>query len=281
MLEPVSYIPIIAITAAAFLFYDVLLYHNYPHPFKVVKIRDSREKRKIFYDYITSISSLVHAIAVIVASVIVLNKVGMHFDHPNINEENLIISFSIGYFISDTILGAYAGYNDILMLMHHAFGLFGLSYALIKQSYGNAIMCAFAIAEISNPFMILRKNFDKHRGAHSLSVFCGIIFSISFIICRTVIFGYFMIPFISSKASLVVKIFAGLIWYLSLYWCYVIVNLLVKAFMDMSNSIKLIELYGFLTKLRKNTTFLICMHGFFVFLCFFNTFYDWNHKEII
>ena len=281
MIEPGIYVPFIAITTAAFSFYNLILYHSYPIPFKLRKVKDPLELRKLFYDYVTAISSFIHAVILIVGSSIVLYVIGIDYNRPNANEENLLIAFSIGYFISDTILGIFAGYNDNIMLMHHLFGLFGLTYSLIKQNYGNTIVFAFVVAEISNPFMILRKNLDKHKGAEALSIFSGVIFSLTFIICRTVIIGYVMIPFFITDASLLIKLFGGFLWYLSLYWCYVIINLLIKALMEITNARFLISIYSKLSKWRKNGNFLLIMHLCFITLCFSITLFKWNHREII
>lgn len=280
-MDAIDYIPVILISTLGFIIYDILLCANYPMPFKLEKLENKTERRKFFYEYVTNISSLIHAVVVTVYGIIIISVVGFQHNLVNINEENLLIAFSLGYFISDTFMGVVAGYNDTFMMLHHAFGIFGLGYVLIKQKYSNFVICVFAIAEISNPFIILRKNLDKHRRTEALSTIFGVIFCLSFLVCRTIVTAALLLPFFGSTASLTIKVFAGLLWYISLYWCYTIINLLTKALMDVSSSRALVGCYALLSRSRKNTAFIVCMHISFAFLCFFKTFYLWNHEEII
>ena len=280
MNDPCEYVSLIVIVSVTFLIYDAILFYTYPEPKKLKMIDDKAQRKKLYYAHVASRSSIIHAVALIVGSIIILTELGIDYERYNKNEENLLMCFSIGYFISDTIIGFIARYNDYLMVFHHLLGIAGLSYSIITQKYGSGVMCLFGIAEISNPFMLIRKDLELYENTEFLSIVFGLSFAITFLICRTVVFGLCIIPLQTSNASLVSKLICGLIWYISLYWCYMIINLLTK-FLIETFHLKFLEgFYALLIKSRKSSAFILFLHINLVMICFMIPIYFWNHDHI-
>lgn len=81
--------------------------------------------------------------------------------------------------------------------------------------------------------------------------------------------------------SLFLKLCAGVVWHLSLNWCFQILNLLFKAVGEKSDNACVAGTYACLKSLRGSVVFKIVLQVVFVFVCYFWTFYSWNHRYII
>lgn len=85
----------------------------------------------------------------------------------------------------------------------------------------------------------------------------------------------------TTKVSLFIKLCAGLLWHLSLAWALQIINLLFKAISENSGGGCAAKTYALLKSVRNNLFLKVVLHLTFSFLCYFWTFYSWNHEFII
>lgn len=252
-------------------------------PSDYVKLKEENKRLKaleLYWGYLSNYVSIVHAILSIILAAYVVTTYGIVFRKANYIVEDVIITISLGYFVVDTLLSIFFGYGDSLMFFHHIECIVSLLYPVFKGYYGNIIVWAIMIAEISNPFMLLWKNFGIIK-KKKLEFYFGIVFSISFLILRTYCIGYVAFPLQSSEVSLLLKLHCGLLWYLSLYWCYIIINLLFKGIYE-GTQLKFIgKINQFLKVLRKSTIFQYLLLIALFCVCFLRTFVYWNHIEIL
>lgn len=249
-------------------------------PHKISIMKPSAEKDRAFSEYIGNYTAILHAVTSL--------AIGLHYLLPeklkllkvNSLEENCITAYSLGYYIVDTVLGIILGFNKGLMLFHHVECILSLLYTLLKQKYANPIIWALIIAEVSNPLLLIRNNLQKFKSFDKLANFVGIIFSVLFVITRTYHIHCVATPLFESEAALVLKLHCGLLWFVSLYWSYTIVNMITKVIYDMTNWVVLGHFYHFLRKIRKNKLIIAGIYGSFITVCFMRTIVGWNHAEI-
>lgn len=280
-MQDVSIILTALLTSSTFFFLLYLsLYRKLSIPYHIRQISNPKEQKQAFWEYIANYVSIIHAISALLMGVYNTMSHGVQLFNPNTYQENLIVAFSLGYFTTDTIIGLIGGFNDSTMIFHHVECILSLWYTLLKGNYACVIIWALTLAELSNPFILARKNIQKHRGYELIADIIGIVFSVLFLVSRSYFIGITMMPLLGSEVSLVLKLHSGLLWYVSLYWCNTILNLLTKALYETTNFWLIGELYKGLRKFRKNVNCQVCFHVCIGALCFMRTFVSWNHKEI-
>lgn len=267
-------------SATFFLFLYLSMYRKCSIPYRISIIAGKKEQKKAYWEYIGNYVSIVHAVSVFMMGLYVTLPNGVRYPKDNNYQENMIVAYSLGYFIMDTIMGLMCGFNEGMMIFHHVECVLSLFYVLAKGRYASVIIWALTVAELSNPFILARKNIQKHIGFDGLAEAFGIVFSVLFLISRTYFVGIVMLPLYKSEASLALKLHGGLLWYISLYWCNTIFNLLTKALYEMTNFWLLGELYLALKRFRKNPNGHILLHASIGAVCFVRTFVSWNHAEV-
>lgn len=195
------------------------------------KEKESRRGyRTMRWEYISNYGSLIHAVATTALSLIALNLFYPPLEEPNTVFCNLIIAFSLGYFLVDTAGGLFLGYNDNLMHLHHFLALF-MSYSLLSLGHHGAVyLYVLVIGELTNPFLIVRKNLEKHNAHKGWSISLGLIYAVSFLVLRGVVAQFYLPWLLAFPLGLPFKTSLAVLWYFSLYWCYTIVNFVVKGF---------------------------------------------------
>lgn len=255
---------------------DLLLF-IYFRPRRENETPDRRRKR---HELIFAITAFFHGFCSFFLSFIVLAMEGINLFQPNTFFQKLLMSFSMAYFVCDTITGIAFGINDFPMVLHHLFVLLGYSACLHKDRYGSFVMGFLFLTESSNSFFQLRTIFGYRSDTENLSFFCGILFIVTFLAARTFLLAELLFPVFGSTASLAVKVLSGLIWLLSLHWSWVMVNLLFKELKDSSSSF---VRWGHdkLNTLRRKRTFLTLLYLCFAGLAFGKTILVWNHEELL
>lgn len=240
----------------------------------------AQEKFSKYWAYIDNYVSFVHAVIMIILCSVVVNREGLKLYSPNTELEEYTIAVSLSYFIVGTIFSIAFELNDRLMLFHHVLCILSIIYPLFKGYYGNIIIWSLFYAEISNPFMLLWKNFDVLE-KKTLNFIFGFIFSIMFVVLRTYFVGVLAFKAQGARISLVLKLYCGFLWFLSLYWCYIILNLFTKGLYEGTKIRAIGAVSSVLKKLRKSMVFRILLFTGLFCLCFLKTFITWNHSEII
>jgi hypothetical protein len=207
----VNHLPTVAFWGVAFTFLNRHLYKNVPMPTKIARIEDTKHRAILYWEYVTNFCSIIHAIASCIWGHYIMMKYGARHAASNLDSENGLLAFSLGYFLVDSVLGYIYKYNDKVMNMHHAEAVMSLIYGLAKNRYANSMVWALWLAEMSNPFNLIRKNLEMHDGREKWATGFGLIFCVIFIYTRTYWVGYFLSQMQESSASLFIKVHGGLI----------------------------------------------------------------------
>lgn len=184
--------------------------------------------RTMRWEYLSNFGALTHAVLTTALSFYILFLTDIKPESQNPPILIFTMCLSVGYFIVDTIGGILFKYNDNLMLLHHILALCIPLNFLTRCCYGEGYMWVLLIGEFTNPFLIIRKNLEKNNASKFITNTLGLVFAISFIIMRGVIANPILVKIMRYPISLSSKICIALLWYFSLYWCYTIVNYLVK-----------------------------------------------------
>jgi hypothetical protein len=168
-----------------------------------VKLMDRRAKR---YEFLTNFFSMFHAIISWIFSVYILMTDRFDFTGSNTEKQKMLVSFSCGYFIFDTLAGLYYGYNDSVMNIHHFLTVFVNLHFLMKGKFAFCYVCMIFIGELTNPVHIARRQLSWFPNNESIDRTLGIIFCISFVALRG-FFCIFAVNFITgTEVSLVLKL---------------------------------------------------------------------------
>lgn len=175
-----------------------------------------------------------------------------------------------------------------MFVVHHFSSLGSLLYCIIRGRYSNAIIWGLVTGEVSNPFILIRKNLDVAEKYPTTSFVSGVIFSFVFLFSRfgrrnvrTYVCLIYLWNLFIGPSSLFLKVCGGILWHLSLNWCFQIVNLLFKAVSERYPAKCVLGTYACLKTLRNSIVFKIFLQLIFIFICYFWTFYSWNHEYII
>lgn len=196
----ITYLAYILLSFLSFMMVVFLLTNIVNMPKLIMKL-PKEQQTTLYMEYITNVNSITHAVSTFCLSVIIVSQTSMNLPGANTHSENLVLSLSIGYFLSDTLLGFIYGYNDVMTVVHHVIALILFPYSIIKNQYGTLNAWCFVIAEISNPFLLVRNNLLKHEGYETLKLVAGLIFTVTFLVMR--VFG---LAFWLSKFSVQVPV---------------------------------------------------------------------------
>ena len=142
--------------------------------------------------------------------------------------EDLTIRISFTYFLFDSIMSIPKGLLDREMIIHHVFALGIAIYGLYLGNMGFEIMMGLFLGESSNPFLVMKNNFT-YLGRPNDSNTAGYGFMSTFLIMRGIFVPFFMWGIqMSSESSLIMKIYTGVIWWVSLIWIWKVTNLGTK-----------------------------------------------------
>ena len=159
---------------------SILVERVAPYPTKILKTKDLKEREKERINYLTQWVSLLHALFILVSckNPFTFYPKGtwatiiypFEYARQVFPLETFILKISLGYFLYDSIYGYIKGFNSWVMNLHHAIVCSAMFYPLYVYSYpkclffrnyyGTEIIPPLAIAEASNPFLILRTIFE-------------------------------------------------------------------------------------------------------------------------
>lgn len=225
--------------------------------------------RTMRWEYISNWGALVHAVSTTILGLIALNTSSDPPSAlPNTLFCNFIIGLSLGYFIVDTTAGFYFSYNDPLMHVHHVLALYMSLYLLWLNQYGSVYLYILVIGEFTNPIILLRKNLEKHNAHKMWSIGLGLLFSVTFLILRGVVAQFYLPWMMQYPLGLSFKISLAILWYFSLYWCYTIINFLVKGIRKELNWSFLEPVQNGLKVVRNSKLLTVSMHLAMIFISF-------------
>lgn len=164
---------------------NLIMIKHFPMPPRIAAKANPQLRKVIFVNFISNLPSFIHAVIAFVSGLYIFAYHGVRLAGPNLFVEGLLLSFSLGYFLNDTILSWIYGHNTTPMMLHHYQVVFVAIYVLAKDEYGSIAVWTLVIAEASNPFNILRVTFEKYKGCESAATITGIAFAVVFIYCRS------------------------------------------------------------------------------------------------
>ena len=129
----------------------------------------------------------------------------------NNDSQITLLSFSLAYFVSDTIFGVLKKYNDGKMNLHHCIVIASLAYVIFKGMYADNYYWAMMVTEISNPFMLTSKILEQHRGYERVSKILMIIFCATFVFFRCYVVCFFLNPMLRSPVVLFLKLQSAIV----------------------------------------------------------------------
>jgi TLC domain len=121
-----------------------------------LKLNDSHLKRLDWLDFRNRIVSIIHGLFILFLSAYNTFFVHSGCGESNTRFEELLMTFTNGYFMYDLVAMAYLGILDKSMTIHHAICIGGLSAGLWTGLSGDVLLGSIFVAEISNPSMHTR-----------------------------------------------------------------------------------------------------------------------------
>jgi hypothetical protein len=179
------YIPaLIVISILAFLTLDMLLMYFLPMPQKILAEPDERLRKSAFVGLVTNAGAMLHAIITFFWGLRIYYSDGLHYTGENLPESVWLLSLSLGYFLSDTVLSWVYGHNNLIMMMHHYVVILVEAYVIVKNEYASIAVYSLVLAEASNPFNIAWNVLQTVEVTPALSYASGFAFALVFIYCR-------------------------------------------------------------------------------------------------
>lgn len=202
-----------------FLFWTVLIsgiliyaVSIYPMPPNIAKkIEKESERKTALWNHVSNVVSVFHAIIVFVISGFLIYTNGVNYTSESYPAMEHFFIFSSAYFTSDFILGIIKKYNDIPMHVHHIFTILSVLYGATKGRYGDNILWALFITEISNPFLLLSKICENDPKNEKYVPPLLFTFAILFLAFRTYIAGILILPMQAAPVCLYLKLNCAII----------------------------------------------------------------------
>ena len=199
-----------------------------PVPPRIRSLDDKIEKYEAYRRYVAIYSSALHGLACIFMLSAFVYKDGIVFDEPNKPYHYIFIGLSSGYYIVDTVASYLFNFGGATMMFHHVVMVSIFTYLFFKGRYGGLFSYLTLLGEASNPFMHVRKNAMQFENTRLFTDILGIIFCVTYIMCRVVLIGLLSTELAMSTIGLGFKLLVCLIWYFSLVWSMNVAVLLFK-----------------------------------------------------
>lgn len=170
-------------------------------------------------EYSCRLITLVHGL---VASTVGMNQCFLNenpFEHPDWitnDTQNILLIFSLGYFIFDLTWCSYYRTETRLMIMHHIYSIYTLKGILSKGYSGAQASCSIGCMEITNPLLQLRW-FLRSEGYHKTLTFffVEVSFFILFFTFRLIIGSYILLTVLFENNDIDFKIASILLYFIS------------------------------------------------------------------
>lgn len=182
--EDVYNLQVVLIWSLCFLSVTMALLKFFPVPKSVYHTLDQNKEHVVFAEFISYFPSFVNAVTCFFFGLSVLIENGIQINSPNRDNESLLLAFTTGYFVCDTITGFVYKFNDGMMVLHHLLSVTICVYVMHTGSFANATVLALVISELSNVFRTVEKITDKYPEQKRTSFMFSLCFAISFVFCR-------------------------------------------------------------------------------------------------
>ena len=271
----------VVIWALFFLALNLTLRWKLPIPGNITNKTTTKSQDHIRWEYTALYGTLVFSTMINIICFYLWQLNGICYIRQNIVGEEHLLAFALGYYITDGILGVIYKFNDSLINFHHVQCFLIILYALVKGKYASVLIWGLFIAEISNPFLIAMKILSNFKGLKLYETISGIAFSVVFLITRTYFVWSGAYPLFESQATLAIKINFAVIWYLSLIWCYMIINMLLKEILALTGNWTIQCCYQALKSVRTNIRVKTSLYTIFGLATFGKVLINWTHESII
>lgn len=145
------------------------------------------------------------------------------------NSHFYYFSFSMGYYIYDTIFSYISNYEDKVMYLHHLFMILLTSYSIYFENYANLLIRLYFIGEMTGPLLMLFEILKYFPDYKLFKDFVGFLFGVAFLGNR-LFYGVGITVEIYSdlRVPLVLKGIVGIGVYISVFWTFRLVKEILK-----------------------------------------------------
>lgn len=182
--DDIYHLQLVLIWSLSFLSVNLALLKFYPVPKSVYHALDQRKENVVFAEFVAYFSSFINAVICFFVGLSIILENGLQLTGTNKWNETLLVSFTIGYFVCDTVTGLVYEYNRTLMNLHHLVIILAGIYVLHLGIFGNPMVITLVISELSNVFRTVEMITDKYPEQKHISFVFGICFAVTFIFCR-------------------------------------------------------------------------------------------------
>lgn len=131
----------------------------------------------------------------------------------------------MGYFAYDTIYGHLKKYNDTQMLIHHIFSLVTVAWCYFNNKYGQEMLLALVQGELTGAILNLNGILKAIDYPEDFTLKLDLIFLGIFVFLRPTFCYQTLINIQSNKdTDIVYKTIPSVVWYLSMDWCWMMIN---------------------------------------------------------
>lgn len=269
------------VTVFAMTLYTLTAHKFIPMPPRVLATEDPKKKYFDYRRYIAIYGSLVHATLGLFFMARIVAREGVHFDFkPNNSTHFVFIGFSLGYYLVDTAFSFKYKYGSLGNDVHHFVVIAIFLYIIHKGIGGNVFIFYMLLAEIPNPFMHIRKNLMMFNNVALVLNVVGIIFTINYMLGRVVLIGIHALKLSTSPLPFVFKMLLLSVWYLSLYWSFVVVEVFLKSIKGLTKSRLVGDMHAAVEGVGKSRAKSAVLHAVIAVVCFGPPLYFWAHEEL-
>ena len=186
-IKEIYHLQLVLIWCLVFLSVNMALLKLYPIPKSVFHNLDQKKENVIFAEFCAYFSSFLNALICFFFGLLIILENGIGITQPNKDNEALLIAFTTGYFICDTITSLVYKYNGTLMNIHHAVVILNGFYTLYSGFNANLGVLALIISELSNIFRAIEQILAKYPEHKRISFVFGICFACTFLFCRLIL----------------------------------------------------------------------------------------------
>ena len=254
---------------------------NLKEPDLINKQEDQKIRKEQNSEYQENWIALFHAVIMLIFSYPVATS---EWDVSRVNNfrDNMFFSFSLAYYLWDTVYSIKAKILSNTMIYHHLLMCFMIIYVLILKDYNFLFITMYFFGEFSNPFYLLFVNSGYHNNLKAISQVLGVVFSLVFLVLRVFYCGKLAYQgFYLVDAPLFLKIFLGVGYHISLKLAFAIFNKLVKGLKDLFEFQFLVSFYLNLVKMRNMKYFNHIFETFLIIVCFVPLLFCQHNRIII
>ena len=198
-------VPFILLITMVFCVAHFLLKKFLSLPDLIENQKDMKKKNIEANMYFAYYLSFCHSTPLIIAGIYSFIFEEFNANRENKRYENMVMAYSLSFFIADTINGIIYQFNDRWMLLHHLALLICLTSTIATNSFGAMTLGGFLLGELTNPLLSMNKIFEKNSKRKQLTFYAGFSFCIAFLIIRGIILPHVSSVFFPIKTSLFFK----------------------------------------------------------------------------